>query len=62
MHFVVSDEMPDYWIEIIERQKIRKKIINEVIECMKKYKIKFDKKKFMQTIETLVSYYAKNSA
>ena len=54
--------MPDYWIEIIERQKIRKKIINEVIECMKKHKIKFDKKKFMQTIETLVSYYAQNSA
>jgi LMBR1 domain-containing protein 1 len=66
VHFVVSDEMPDYWIEIIERQKIRKKIINEVIECMKKYKIKFDKKndkkRVMQAIETLVSYYAKNSA
>ena len=66
MNFVVSDEMPDYWIEIIERQKLRKKVINEVIEFMKKYKVKFnkvnDKKKVLQAIETLVSYYAKNSA
>ena len=66
VHFVVSDEMPDYWIEIIERQKLREKLLNEIIECMKKNKIKFDKKrdkkKVLQALETLVSYYAKNSA
>ena len=65
VHFVVSDEMPDYWIEIIERQKLREKLLNEIIECMKKNKIKFDKKrdkkKVLQALETLVSYYAKNS-
>ena len=65
-NFVVSDEMPDYWIEIIERQKIRIKVLNEIIECMKKYKIKFDKKidknKILQALESLVSFYAKNSS
>ena len=66
VNFVVSDEMPDYWIENIERQKLRLKVLNEVVECMKKNKIKFDKKqdkkKVLQAIETLVSFYAKNSA
>ena len=66
VHFVVSDEMPDYWIEIIERQKLREKILNEIIECMRKNKISFDKnrdkKKVIQALETLVSFYAKNSA
>ena len=65
VHFVVSDEMPDYWIEIIEKQKLRQKVLNEIIECMKKYKIDFDKKrdkkKVLQALETLVSFYAKNS-
>jgi hypothetical protein len=65
VHFVVSDEMPDYWIEIIEKQKLRQKILNEIIECMKKYKIIFDKKrdkkKVLQALESLVSFYAKNS-
>jgi len=66
VNFVVSDEIPDYWIEIIERQKVRQKVLNEIIECMRKYKIKFDKKKdknkVLQALETLVSFYAKNSA
>ena len=66
IHFVVSDEMPDYWIEIIEKQKLRQKVLDEIIETMRKYKIKFDKKrdkkKVLQALETLVSYYAKNSA
>ena len=66
VHFVVSDEMPDYWIEIIEKQKLRQKVLNEIIECMKKYKIDFDKKrdkkKILHALETLVSFYAKNNA
>ena len=66
VNFVVSDEIPDYWIEIIERQKVRQKVLNEIIECMRKYKIKFDKKKdknkVLQALETLESFYAKNSA
>ena len=66
VHFVVSDEMPDYWIEIIEKQKLRLKVLNEIIECMKKYKIDFDKKrdkkKVLQALETIVSFYAKNNA
>ena len=66
LHFVASEEMPDYWVEIIERQKLRQKVLNEIYACMEKYKIKFDKekdkKKILQTLETLVSFYAKNQA
>ena len=65
MNFVASDEMPDYWIEIVERQKIRKNILKNIIRCMKKYKIQFikerDKNKVLQAMETLVSFYAKKS-
>ena len=66
VHFIVSDELPDYWIEMIDRQKLRLKVLKEIYETMIKYKIKFDKKKdkkfVLQALETLVSYYAKNSA
>ena len=65
VHFVVSDELPDYWIEIVEKQKLRKKVLNEIIECMNKNKINYDKKrdkkKILQALETLVSFYANNS-
>ena len=66
VNFVVSDEMPDYWIEIVERQKLRKTVLHEIMNTIKKYKIPFnkerDKKKLLQSLESLVSYYAKNSA
>ena len=66
MNFVVSDEMPDYWIEIVERQKIRKTVLFEIINTSRKNKVPFnkdkDKKKVLQCLESLVSYYAKNSA
>jgi len=66
VHFMVSDELPDYWIEMIDRQKLRLKVLKEINETMIKYKIKFDKnrdkKMVLQALETLVSYYAKNSA
>ncbi len=66
VNFVVSDEMPDYWIEIVERQKLRENVLNEIFKTMEKHNIKFeknrDKKKVLQCLESLVSYYAKNSA
>ena len=58
VHFIVSDELPDYWIEMIDRQKLRLKVLKEINETMKKYKIKFDKKRdkkmILQALETLV--------
>ena len=66
VHFIVSDELPDYWIEMIDRQKLRLKVLKEINETMDKYKIKYNKKRdkkiILQALETLVSYYAKNSA
>ena len=65
VHFIVSDELPDYWIEMIDRQKLRLKALREINETMLKYRIKFDKNRdkkiVLQALETLVSYYAKNS-
>jgi len=66
VHFIVSDELPDYWIEMIDRQKLRLKVLKEIKNTMEKYKIKFDKKRdkkfVLQALETLVSFYAKSSA
>ena len=66
VNFVVSDEMPDYWIEIVERQKLRANVLDQIFKAMEKYKIQFDKKrdkkKILQALESLVSYYAKNNA
>ena len=66
VNFVVSDELPDYWIEIVERQKLRENVLNEIFKTMEKNNIKFDKerdkKKVLQSLESLVSYYAKYSA
>ena len=66
VNFVVSDEMPDYWIEIVERQKLRENVLNEIFKTLEKHKIYFDKKrdkkKVLQCLESLVSYYAKNNA
>ena len=66
VNFVISDEMPDYWIEIVERQKLRENALNEIFKTMEKYNIQFDKKrdkkKVLQCLESLVSYYAKNNA
>ena len=65
VHFIVSDELPDYWIEMIDRQKLRLKVLKEIKNTMEKYKIKFDKKRdkkfVLQALETLVSFYAKSS-
>ena len=65
VNFVVSDELPDYWIEMVERQKLRGVVLNEIYKTMKKYNIQFnkekDKKAVLQSLESLVSYYFKNS-
>ena len=65
VNFVVSDELPDYWIEMVERQKLRGVVLNEIYKTMKKYNIKFtkekDKKYVLQSLESLVSHYFKNS-
>ena len=50
---------------MIDRQKLRMKVLKELYQTMDKYKIKFSKKKdkkiILQALETLVSFYAKNS-
>ena len=65
VNFVVSDELPDYWIEMIERQKLRGVVLNEIYNTLKKYNIKFtkekDKKAVLQSLESLVSHYFNNS-
>ena len=45
LNFVVSDELPDYWIEIVERQKLREIVLNEIFKNMEKNKIEFDKER-----------------
>ena len=63
VNFVVSDELPDYWIEMVERQKLRGVVLNEIYKTMKKYNIQFnkekDKKAVLQSLESLVSHYFK---
>ena len=65
VNFVVSDELPDYWIEMVERQKLRGVVLNEIYKTMKKYNIEFnkekDKKAILQGLESLVSHYFKIS-
>jgi hypothetical protein len=65
VHFIVSDELPDYWIEMVERQKLRGVVLNEIYKTMKKYNIKFvkekNKKEVLQSLESLVSHYFQNT-
>ena len=65
VNFVVSDEMPDYWIDLVERQKLREICLNEIMTTLEKNKFKYekdrDKKGVLQALEGLISYYATNS-
>jgi LMBR1 domain-containing protein 1 len=65
VNFVVSDEMPDYWIDLVERQKLREICLNEIMSTLEKNKFKYnkerDKKGVLQALEGLISYYATNS-
>ncbi len=61
MHFVISDELQDYWLEIVERHKLRESIIESIFDTMSKNGIKYDKKlhkeEIFKSLEALVSYY-----
>ena len=65
VNFVVSDEMPDYWIDLVERQKLREICLNEIMNTLEKNKFKYDKERdkkgVLQALEGLISYYATNS-
>ena len=65
LNFVVSDEMPDYWIDLVERQKLREICLKEIMSTLEKNKFKFDKERdkkgVLQALEGLISYYATNS-
>ena len=65
VNFVVSDEMPDYWIDLVERQKLREICLNEIMSTLEKNKFKYDKERdkkgVLQALEGLISYYATNS-
>ena len=46
VNFVVSEELPDYWIELVERQKLRETSLNEIIKVLQKKKVKFSKDRY----------------
>lgn len=66
VNFVVSEELPDYWIELVERQKIREAALNEIMRVLRERKVKCriqDKKKeILQALESLISYYSSKSS
>ena len=89
MNFVTSEELPEYWLELVERNKLRinilskysdffklkyffycskfefffviydKKIVEGILKTIKKYNMKYDKKKHKEEIflkmESIVS-------
>lgn len=61
VHFVISDELQDYWLEIVERQKLRENILDIIFGTMKKNGIEYDKanhkEEIFKSLEALVSYY-----
>ena len=65
INFVASDELPDYWIELVERQKLREEILNEILSVLKKKKVKYEKEKhkkeLFQALENLISHYSTGS-
>ena len=50
---------------MVERQKLRGVVLNEIYKTMKKYNIKFvkekNKKEVLQSLESLVSHYFQNT-
>lgn len=61
VHFVTPEELPDYWLELIERQKLRESILDSILNTIDKRYEKFDKKQnkeeIFQTLESLISQY-----
>lgn len=64
VHFVTPEELPDYWLEIIERQKLRESILNKIMMVMSKENIDYNKEKnkeeIFMTLESLISHYLSN--
>jgi hypothetical protein len=58
---VISDELQDYWLEIVERHKLRESVIDSIFNTMRKNNIVYDKsihkEEIFRTIEALVSHY-----
>ena len=44
--FVFIEELPDYWIELVERQKLRETSLNEIIKVLQKKRVKFSKDRY----------------
>ena len=63
VNFVVSEELPDYWIELIERREVS---LNEIIRVLDKKGVKFSrdkyKKEIFQALENLISFYSTKTA
>lgn len=59
VNFVVSEELPDYWIELVERREVS---LNEIIRVLDKKGVKFSrdkyKKEIFQALENLISFYS----
>lgn len=66
VNFVVSEELPDYWIELVERQKLREVSLNEIIRVLDKKGVRFSrdkyKKEIFQALENLISFYSTKTA
>lgn len=63
VNFVVSEELPDYWIELVERREVS---LNEIIRVLDKKGVKFSrdkyKKEIFQALENLISFYSTKTA
>lgn len=61
IHFVTPEELPDYWLEIVERQKLRENILESIIKTIDLRMEDFEKRKYkeeiFQTLESLISQY-----
>ena len=63
VNFVVSEELPDYWIELVERREVS---LNEIIRVLDKKGVKFSRDKYtkevFQALENLISFYSTKTA
>ena len=61
IHFITPEELPDYWLELVERQKLRENILDSIVNTIDRKMIGFDKRKYkeeiFQTLESLISQY-----
>lgn len=61
VNFVIPEELPDYWLELIERQKLRETILNKIYSTINNNIENLDKRKYknaiFKTLESLISKY-----